>query len=80
MSGNSMGSMVVTAFVAGSAPRGEETPGPHGHGGRRGREWTVRDVMTTPVVHVPPNAPVKAVAELLLAERAGAGGDPGQPR
>ena len=69
MSGNSMGSMVVTAFVAGSAPRAEEAPDPRGHGGRREREWTVRDVMSTPVIHVPPDAPVKAVAELLLAER-----------
>jgi CBS domain-containing protein len=69
MTGNSMGSMVVTAFVAGSAPREVEAPGPHGHGGRRERDWTVRDVMSTPVIHVPPNAPVKAVAELLLTER-----------
>jgi CBS domain-containing protein len=68
MSGNSVG-MVVTAFVAGSTPRGEEAPGSHGHGSREEKEWTVRDVMSSPVVHIPPDAPVKAVAELLLSER-----------
>ena len=68
MSGNSVG-MVVTAFVAGSTPRGEEASGPHGHGSRGEKEWTVRDVMSSPVVYIPPNAPVKAVAELLLSER-----------
>jgi CBS domain-containing protein len=36
------------------------------------KEWTVRDVMSSPVVHVPPNAPLKAVAELLLSERVSA--------
>ena len=66
MSGNSVG-MVVTAFVAGSTPRGEEAPGSHGHGSRGEKEWTVRDVMSSPVVYIPPNAPVKAVAELLRA-------------
>jgi CBS domain-containing protein len=68
MSNNSIG-MVVTAFVGGSTPRGEEAPSPHGHGSREEKEWTVRDVMSSPVVHIPPNAPVKAVAELLLSER-----------
>ena len=40
MSGNGMG-MVVTAFVAGSTPRGEEAPSLHGHGSREEKEWTV---------------------------------------
>jgi len=68
MSGNGMG-LVVTAWVAGAPPKGDEAPGPHGHGSREQKEWTVRDVMSSPVVHVPPDTPVKAVAELLLAQR-----------
>jgi CBS domain-containing protein len=67
MNNNSMG-LVVTAFVAGSANRRDEVPGPGGHA-KGEREWTVRDVMSSPAVHVPPNAPLKAVAELLLSER-----------
>jgi CBS domain-containing protein len=69
MSGNSGMGLVVTAFVAGSPSREEEAPGPHGHGSREEKKWTVRDVMSSPVVHVAPNAPAKAVAELLLSER-----------
>jgi CBS domain-containing protein len=71
MSGNSMG-MVVTAFVAGSPSQRDEGPGAGGHASRDEKEQTVRDVMSSPVIHVPPNTPVKAVAELLLSERVSA--------
>jgi CBS domain-containing protein len=70
MNGNSMG-LMVTAFVAGSANRHDEAPGAGGHG-RGEKEWTVRDVMSSPVVHIPPNTPLKAVAELLLSYRVSA--------
>jgi CBS domain-containing protein len=61
--------MVATAFVAGSDPRGEKRPE-----AVRDLEkgLAVRDVMTSPVVTVPPNAPVKAVAEVLLSNRVSA--------
>ncbi|MGO8685653.1 MAG: CBS domain-containing protein [Candidatus Dormibacteria bacterium] len=66
MSGSGSGSgLVVTAFMAGMENRREEAPSEGGHEKQR----TVRDVMSTPVVHVPPNTPIKAVAELLLSER-----------
>ena len=68
---SSMGHMVVTAFVAGSAQREDEAPG-SGHPSAHPKEGTVRDVMTSPVVSVPPNAPVKAIAELILSERVSA--------
>lgn len=61
--------MVVTAFVAGSTPRDREAEaGAHGVE----KERLVRDVMTSPVVTVPPDAPVKAVAEVLLSNRVSA--------
>ncbi len=61
--------MVVTAFVAGSAPRDREAA-PVGRGEEK--ERVVRDVMTSPVVTVPPDTPVKAVAEILLSNRVSA--------
>ncbi|HYA00176.1 MAG TPA: CBS domain-containing protein [Candidatus Binatia bacterium] len=58
--------MVVTAFVGGSTPReGEGSAADHDL--QKGR--VVREVMTSPVITVPPNAPVKAVAEVLLSNR-----------
>jgi len=71
MNSSSSGHMVVTAFVAGSEQREGEAPGT-GHPSAHKKEGTVRDVMTSPVVTVPPNAPVKAIAELLLSERVSA--------
>jgi len=61
--------MVVTAFLAGSAPREHEEPGATPEAVK---ERVVRDVMSSPVVTVPPEAPVKAVAEVLLRNRVSA--------
>jgi len=61
--------MVVTAFMSGSAPREHEEPGTEREAVK---ERLVRDVMTSPVVTVPPDAPVKAVAEVLLRNRVSA--------
>ena len=71
MSGSS-GGLVITAFVAGARSRRDEAPGARWYASGGEREQTVRDVMSTPVVHVPPNTPVKAIAELLLSERVSA--------
>jgi CBS domain-containing protein len=72
MSGNSSMGMVVTAFVAGAPAKGEQGAAPPGRETLGEKQRTVRDVMSTPVIHVPPNTPVKAIAELLLSERVSA--------
>jgi CBS domain-containing protein len=71
MSGNS-GGLTINAFVAGTESRRGEAPGQGGHTSERPKPRTVHDVMHSPVVHVPPNTPVKAVAELLISEHVSA--------
>ncbi|MGA8015439.1 MAG: CBS domain-containing protein [Candidatus Dormiibacterota bacterium] len=66
MDGNGM---VVTAFMRGAEPRQDQAPEPVSEV-QRGR--LVRDVMTSPVVTVPPGASIKVVAEVLLSNRVSA--------